>query len=565
MLTLYQGIFRHLDSTRLAYYRLLGAKIGKNVIIEKGTTLGEYDLIEIGDNSHLDRCVCRPFAVERNTSMFLGRIVIGKNSAICLKAQIAAGSTLPANTYVGANSSSYEMDDESNEGRGTTLPSKPHVLTNLFCIIPIQAIVLFISSLPWMFGLWGIVSNEVTQSDDSVRMVITWWATLHRISFHYLAMTLNVAVRPFVWFACIVMVKKALNSICGSPTLAPMQGKSQKQNFRTHLLAALIPGGSLKSITKLFGTHYEFTSIAVRALGGKIGKRVYWPGTGPSVTDFDLLEVGDDVVFGSRSHIVTGDSFGNGAVRIGNGAMIADRVILSPGSTVGDGAVLGSGAFIKRDQLCAPSTVWVGNRNGSAVCLSNTSSKTPTLVGRAESEQSSLRKHPFSSEVSSKGTSVCESPIEKSSDPEKEGELRKIIVSAVSVSQGTSICNSPSESSTNINNLGTVIEVTASDKEITSLPSGMYFEKVLSASYNSDISASPYSRNKILKINRSIILNSIWPSILLWPSSLLCPRYISHISLLDIHRGLCASLLERWHHLYNHALPYYAALPPIGP
>ncbi len=35
-----------------------------------------------------------------------------------------------------------------------------------------------------------------------------------------------------------------------------------------------------------------------------MGKRVYWPGSGMQMYDFDLLEVGSDVVFGSRSHVV---------------------------------------------------------------------------------------------------------------------------------------------------------------------------------------------------------------------------------------------------------------------
>lgn len=40
-------------------------------------------------------------------------------------------------------------------------------------------------------------------------------------------------------------------------------------------------------------------------MGAKIGRRVYWPGSGIYCLDPELLEIGDDVVFGSRSELFT--------------------------------------------------------------------------------------------------------------------------------------------------------------------------------------------------------------------------------------------------------------------
>ena len=44
----------------------------------------------------------------------------------------------------------------------------------------------------------------------------------------------------------------------------------------------------------LVGTHYETISCVFRALGAKVGARVFWPGSGVFVADgaFDLLEAG---------------------------------------------------------------------------------------------------------------------------------------------------------------------------------------------------------------------------------------------------------------------------------
>ncbi|TVY81375.1 putative peroxisomal-coenzyme A synthetase, partial [Lachnellula suecica] len=400
-----KGVFRHLDFTRILYYRLLGAKIGKGVVIERGTILGEFDLLKIGDNTRLDRCICRPFAAETNTSMYLGKISIGRNASIGLKTHVAAGSTIPDDTFIGANSSSYEMDDDNSLSSGR--PATPHILMQLFCIIPIKVSVLFISSIPWMAGLFGIVMGQTAAETDSVKTIITWWATPHRIIYHYLAQTFNVSIRPFVWFALVFLIKTILNKVCGIARPMPAEDRSGKDNFRTHLMAAIVPHGSLKSITNLFGTHYEFTSVAIRAMGGKVGRRVYWPGTGPSIEDFDLIDIGDDVVFGSRSHLITSDAMGSNLVCIGNGAMIADRVVLSPGVIVGPRAVLGSGAFIKRDQICDPESVWVGNRNGSALCLSSATTSNSTSMRKLNVE---LEKNSFSTDTPSHPDSTDDSP-----------------------------------------------------------------------------------------------------------------------------------------------------------
>jgi acetyltransferase-like isoleucine patch superfamily enzyme len=94
-------------------------------------------------------------------------------------------------------------------------------------------------------------------------------------------------------------------------------------------------------------------------MGAKIGKRVYWPGSGIYCPDPELLEIGDDVVFGSRSELFTTDRVGTQRITIGRGAMIADRVVLLPGSRVGRKAVMGSGALGRREGNYADGSTWV--------------------------------------------------------------------------------------------------------------------------------------------------------------------------------------------------------------
>jgi len=120
--------------------------------------------------------------------------------------------------------------------------------------------------------------------------------------------------------------------------------------------------------------------MVYRAMGAKVGKRVYWPGSGIYCLDPELLEIGDDVVFGSRSQLFTTDSLGSEKIIIGNGgkvslilhrrlginslflsAMIADRVVLLPGTRIGNRTVMGTGALGKRNGTYEDGSTWIGN------------------------------------------------------------------------------------------------------------------------------------------------------------------------------------------------------------
>ena len=334
-------------------------------------------MLDIRDGAELNGCICRPFSSERNTSMYLARITVGRNSSVGLKSVIAPGAVIPNDTCIGPNSSSWEMQDanESNRDLSSKKIPKPHPILSLLLGLPVQLLVGLLARLPWMAGLVGIVITEPAKSLDEVSTVISWFAQSKRIAFHFLARVLGVSVGPFVLFASIVLVKMVLDKLIGKTKPGPAASRSQMEKFRMSLLSSLLPKGDISKLTELFGSHYEITSLAVRTLGGKVGSRVYWPGTGPIVQDFDLLDIGDNVVFGSRSQIITSDATGSDRVRIGDGAMIADRVIMLPGATVGTNTVLGSGALARRNGTYPSDTVWVGSKGGDSICLTATSSK----------------------------------------------------------------------------------------------------------------------------------------------------------------------------------------------
>jgi len=124
-------------------------------------------------------------------------------------------------------------------------------------------------------------------------------------------------------------------------------------------------------------------SFALRALGVKLGARSLLMGTlritGPATSE-DLLSIGADVVITGPLHVDLGArvTIGDhtyighdvtlltvdheiasskqrcgepqaGAITIGSGAWLGSKVIVLPGVTIGDGAVVAAGAVVTRD------------------------------------------------------------------------------------------------------------------------------------------------------------------------------------------------------------------------
>lgn len=145
------GLFTETDYTSCLYLRLMGAKIGKNVSIH-GVSTGEWDLIEIEDGAVLERCTIRPFAGERNTTMYLGSVRIGKNATVGMSSIVAPGTTVPDNACIGPNSSSWEVECAEEANRDLMISKIPgaHWVATWLVTKPLVTISWLISLLPWV-------------------------------------------------------------------------------------------------------------------------------------------------------------------------------------------------------------------------------------------------------------------------------------------------------------------------------------------------------------------------------------------------------------------------------
>ncbi|KAI0800717.1 acetyl-CoA synthetase-like protein [Fomes fomentarius] len=384
--TMGRGIFSLNPSLEIQYYRLLGARIGRDVHIDPKAKLAEYDLLTLNDGCRIDNALVRGFCVERDGCFRLEPIVVGRGATINTYTQLAPGAVIPNGATYGPHASSH--DHPSPDGYAqysfTTVP-QPHWALKVFFAGPVILLVKFAAYVPWFAALFILLSQPAPKGDlDALERVIVWFSSPNRVAWHSLARIVRVIFPPVLQLIFGIILKR----IMGFNRERLTADASQWDLVRGYINRNLLSQEAMKRAQDIIGSHYEVTSIVWRCMGAKVGKRVYWPGSGVYCPDPELFEVGDDVVFGSRSEVYTTDGIGSAKVVVKAGAMIADRVVLLPGTTVGKRTVMGSGALSRRAATYEDGSVWMGSEHGEAVCFKTGSKEegdtsTLTPFGRA--------------------------------------------------------------------------------------------------------------------------------------------------------------------------------------
>ncbi|CAO3592963.1 unnamed protein product [Absidia cylindrospora] len=376
-----RGVFKMNPTWYCWYLRMMGAKVGRNCWVDIHADIQEFDLVTIGDGCCFDNCSVRPFTLSKG-NINLSEVVIGNNCVIGLKSVVAAGSHLPSGTVMGPLTSSHSYDVKSGGAAHVDTPEgmlfadlcrtnfpQPHLLLQLLVGWPVIVVINFIAHIPW-FAVIYLLTNEVFFENVTANQfseVILYFAEPERVGYHFLAVVVRDNVVPFVYLFAVIVFKRL---VIGKFKPGPRR-RDQMSLMRFWMMEKLLPGGDLHGVTKRIGTHYELVSMIYRLLGANIGKRVYWPGSGIRVVEYDLLNIGNDVVFGSRTHVLCSDAIESAPVTIGDGAMVADRCVLLPGSSIGRKAVLGSGGLLKKHFKISPGSTWVGSRGGNAYKFSD--------------------------------------------------------------------------------------------------------------------------------------------------------------------------------------------------
>ena len=379
------------------YYRLLGAKIGKDARISLEADLAEYDLVTIGEGVTIEYSTVRGFGVD-NGCMTLSPVSVGNHVSVGSRFVVAPFSEIPDNRHPGQVSISYEISP-GHAATTTTdhltcnrqaLP-EPLLVSQIFVVGPITFFVSALSHMPALAVLYWMLIMPWHRDEpfDTLGDVMEWLCDFRRIPFFIGIRIARAAVAPLVYMAGAILVKRL---IVGKFKEGPRDTTSEWELVRHQLVSILFSRENMQDVTELLGRHYELVSVLYRLLGAKIGKRVFWPGNHPAFSgEFDLLEIGDDVVFGSRASIFCSTVDAYHKVLCCAGANVSDSTVLLPGSVIGKNAVLGSNTVCPVGRYLPEQSVWVGAKSGEPVLLERGVEDTSEPIMSSEVDPESLQ------------------------------------------------------------------------------------------------------------------------------------------------------------------------------
>ena len=376
-----RGIWGSNDVMLNAYYRMLGAKIGKGAHISLEADVAEFDLVEVGNGAAVEQSTLRGFGVD-NGAMILGPVKVGNYASVGVKSIIAPYTSIPSHCHLGPVTSSYDTKaieksswekipwSGSNNARVNRkcLPGPPMWMQFLI-IGPITFFCNGFAQVPPLLVLFKMLEYKGNHQRffRTLPDLIEWLMDPHRIRYYIGIRVARALFSPFFYMIAALLVKKLL---IGKFKAGPRDTSDQWQLLRHSLSATLFSRKKIQNLTDLIGRHYECVSVFYRLLGAKVGKRVFWPGQQPIFSgEFDLLEIGDDVVFGSRSAIffTTRDSCEK--VILCAGSNVADNCVVLPGGIIGKNAVLGSNSLCPTGRYLPESSVWLGSKGCEPSCL----------------------------------------------------------------------------------------------------------------------------------------------------------------------------------------------------
>lgn len=366
-----RGIWGSHNRLLIIYYRMLGATIGSGVDISLEADIAEFDLVFIENNAKIEYATVRAFGVD-NGAMILGPVTVGESASVGVRSVVAPFTRVPKDSHVGPASSSYELTHNDNQhllNNRYAVP-RPNIFWLMFVCSPITFIVDTISHIPALFVLFDMVTMHYREADDTFHTLndlMEWLCEPKRIPYYLGIRIVRRILAPFFYMGAAILVKWV---IIGKFEEGPRDTKSQWQLSRHWLAARLFCRENMQDVSDLLGRHYETVSVLYRLLGAKIGKRVFWPGHQPVFSgEFDLLEIGDDVVFGSRSVIICSSLNRCEKVIFCAGANVSDNSVVMPGGIIGKNAVLASNTVCPAGRYLPESSIWLGSTGGEPILL----------------------------------------------------------------------------------------------------------------------------------------------------------------------------------------------------
>ena len=347
------------------WYRALGAKVGARAEISTATSVVP-DLIEIGAESFIADGVVFGAARAQPDAIRLARTRIGRRTFVGNSALLPTGSDLGDEVLLGVLSKP-PPDAHAALERGTTWfgspairlpkrqiaavfdegarfnPSKRLIATRL--TIEFVRVTLSLSVFLSLFSVLLTIVGDLSDKPNGVLLIAMMFPILY-IGFALAAGTFVIALK---W---IVIGRY-------KPTNQPLWSLFV---WRTELVTSTYENLAVPLLLDpLRGT--PFLNLYLRAMGCRIGRRAFIDTT--DITEFDLVEVGDDAALnedsGLQTHLFEDRVMKVSGLKIGARATVGSMSIVLYDSVIEDDAQLGDLSVLMKGETLPPGTSWEGS------------------------------------------------------------------------------------------------------------------------------------------------------------------------------------------------------------
>lgn len=349
------------------YYRLLGAKIGENTLINS-ITVAAPEFLTIGDHSTLGTFTNIENAKAEGGRFIIGPVTIGNHSTVdsyavlepdtkvgnqahlCGQSALKSGQSIPENeTWSGIPAK--RIDPVQTRVAPAPTPSFANrMISLLFYALGASfiAVLFFIPTFPTFVLLDWIDTNTLDVFESSLE----WWQTFPL--FFLMAIPASMV---------LVMITGLIVGILRLPfpRQTPGQFSIHGWAYKYKWLLSTIFDTSLHTLYGLYASIYVGSWL--RLMGAKVGKGAE-VSTAEGITP-ELLQLGDDsfiadgVLLGDEEQhdgwmILKGTQIGNRSF-IGNGAYVPD------GANIPDDVLIGVQSATPANGMLHPNQTWLGS------------------------------------------------------------------------------------------------------------------------------------------------------------------------------------------------------------
>jgi non-ribosomal peptide synthetase-like protein len=347
------------------YFRMLGAKIGKNTEISTASSV-THPLLQIGDGAFVADAVTLGEADVRAQQLILSMTTIGNNSFVGNSALIPQGYNLDSNMLIGVLSTppdEKQMADstardwfgspaiplprrQESTPFGNELTIHPNnyrkfargFVEFIRIILPESAII--------CFSIFFIAYAHDLLTEDPL------WKIIVLFPFYYLFF---MGIPSFLVPLILKWVFIGKYKVQQRPMWSWSVWKSEAITSTYEALA--IPF----FLDFLQGT--PWLPLIMRLMGVKIGKRVWMNTT--DITEFDMVTICDDAALnqdcGPQTHLFEDRVMKVGPVKIGARSSIGAGTIILYDSELGDDTSVEALSLVMKGERLSPGTDWIGS------------------------------------------------------------------------------------------------------------------------------------------------------------------------------------------------------------